>query len=333
MAALPQTQRAMVYGTGKHHMSMREGVPVPAPTAKQLLVRVHAASVNPVDYKLPTLPLMGWILKGKGVGLDFSGVVERVGASVAGFAPGDRVFGKAGGTIAEFTVADASAVAKVPAGVTHAEAAALPVISLTGLQALEDHGFRPGDRVLVAGASGGTGSVGVQLAKCLGASFVAGICSGANAPLVKSLGADEVADYTKGDKVLEEQLAAWAPFDMCYDCVTSPEDKNYEGVSRKVLKRGGMHVQINGSAADFTRSILSKLLRINLQRRNFAIFLARNDGPGLARIVDWVASKKMKVIIDSQVPFTEAGVHSAFDKLKSRRTKGKIVVGVLPDAA
>jgi NADPH:quinone reductase-like Zn-dependent oxidoreductase len=328
--SLPSAMRAVVYsGTGKHYMSMRD-VPVPPPGPKQVLVRVHSAGINPVDYKLPTFPVISWLLRGKGVGLDFSGVVERCGADAGGFAPGDRVYGNCQGALAQFAVADATAVAKLPASISHADAASLPTVALTGMQSLLEHGFRAGDRVLIPGASGGTGASGVQLAKALGASHVTGVCSGANVELVRSLGADAVLDYTKGDKVLAEELASHAPYDICYDTVTSPEDTNYEPLSRKVLKRGGMHVAINGGAGDWTRALLSAATGLKLQRKDYALVLKHPDAAQLAQVAAWVTEGKLRPLLDARFPFTEEAVHAAFDKLKGRRTKGKLVVDIVP---
>jgi NADPH:quinone reductase-like Zn-dependent oxidoreductase len=329
--SLPAAMRAVVYsGTGKHHMTMRDAVPVPAPGPKQVLVRVHAAGINPVDYKLPTLPIVGWLLRGKGVGLDFSGVVERCGSDAGDLRAGDRVYGNCSGALAQYAVADASAVAKLPPSISHADAASLPTVALTGMQCLLEHGFRPGDRVLIPGASGGTGAAGVQIAKALGASHVTGVCSGANAELVRSLGADAVLDYTKGEKVLAEELAAHAPFDIAYDTVTSPEDTNYEPLARKVLKRGGMHVAINGGGADWTRALLSAATGMNLQRRDYALVLKHPDAAQMAQVASWVTEGKLKPLVDTRFPFTEEAVHAAFDKLKGRRTKGKLVVDIVP---
>ena len=330
-AAVPKTMKAVLYdSSGPHSMRLAPAAPVPSPGPAQLLVRVSAASINPVDYKLPKLPIVGWLLKGKGVGLDFAGTVEAVGASApGGFAPGDRVFGNCSGALAEFAVADAKAVAKVPPAVPLRDAASLPTVALTGMQSLLDNGFKAGDRVLIAGASGGTGACGVQLAKCLGASHVTGICSAANAPLVRSLGADLAADYTRGEAALLAELKAQPPYDMCYDCVTSPEDTNYEPLSRQVLKPGAMHVAINGSGGDWTRALLGKALGLNLQRRHYALVMKRTDGAQLAQVAGWVAEGKLKALLDGPgFSLTEADVKAAFDKLKGRRTKGKLVFNI-----
>lgn len=264
------------------------------------------------------------------LGRDFSGVVART--SSPEFAVGDRVFGNcltAG--VAEYTVADASAIAKLPDSASHAEAASLPVAVLTGLQAFVEHGkLKAGDKVLIPGASGGTGSLGVQLAKCLGASLVAGICSKANAELVKSLGADVVVDYAEGEEAMEKALQGTAPFDLTYDCVTSPEDTNYELLSRKLLKPGGMHVAINGADSDWMRLIFSTRCGLNLHRKDYRLFTSHPSGEQLTQVMGWIGEGKLKPLLDSRVPFEEAAVLDAYARLKGRRVKGKLVVDIVP---
>ena len=329
MSTLPATMRAVVYdGSGPHHMKLKADAPVPKPGATQVLVRVAAAAINPIDYKLGSMPVVGWLLRGRGVGLDFSGTVEAAGASVSAFRPGDRVFGNGGGTLAEFALAEAADIAKVPASVTHADAASLPLVGLTSLQALELGGCKPGARVLIPGATGGTGSLGVQIAKCLGAAHVTGVCSAANAPLARDLGCDAVADYAQGPEALRAAVEAHGPYDVVYDTVTSPEDPDYGPLARAVLKPGGMHVAINGSAGDWTRSLLSKATGLGLQRKQYALLLKKNDGAGVARLAAWLEAKQLRPLLDSTHALTEEGVQAAFAKLKSRRAKGKIVVTI-----
>ena len=260
---------------------------------------------------------------------DCSGVVVR--SNAPGFAVGDRVFGNSvSASLAEYALADAAGLAKLPAAVSHADAAALPVAGLTALQGLKDHGaLKAGDKVLIPGASGGTGSIGVQVAKCLGAGLVAGVCSGANADVVKRLGADVVADYKAGDEALEAALRPSAPFDVTYDCVTSAEDPSYEPLSRKLLKPGGMHVAINGVDGDWMRLIGTTRLGINMHRKDFRLFTSHPDGEQLAQLAAWVAEGKLKVLLEARVAFEEGAVLAAYDKLKARRTKGKLVVDVV----
>ena len=263
------------------------------------------------------------------LGRDFSGVV--VCTLSPDFAVGDRVYGNTlTASVAEYAVADASAITKLPAAASHADAASLPVAGLTGMQAFLEHGkLKAGDKVLIPGASGGTGSLGVQIAKCLGASVVAGVCSAANAELVKSLGADVVADYAKGEAAMEEALRASGPYDMTYDCVTSPDDPSYEPLSRKLLKPGGMHVAINGVDGDWMRLIFTTRCGISMHRKDFRLFVSQPDSAQLKQMIDWVVEGKLKPQLDSHVPFEEAAVLAAYDRLKGRRVKGKLVVDIV----
>jgi NADPH:quinone reductase-like Zn-dependent oxidoreductase len=178
----------------------------PVPADDEVLVRVRAASVNPVDwYGVMGRPYVGrmgmGLLKPKshGVGVDFAGMVEAVGAGIAQFRPGDDVFGRASGAFAELVSVPEDRAVPKPANVTFEEAAAAPVAAITALQGLRDKGgLEPGQKVLVNGASGGVGTFAVQIAKGLGAEVTA-VCSTRNVELVGSLGADHVVDYTRED--------------------------------------------------------------------------------------------------------------------------------------
>lgn len=178
----------------------------PAIADDEVLLRVHASSVNPVEwysvYGPPFVRLVSRQLrrpKDTSLGLDVAGTVEAVGAAVTGFVPGDDVFGGSGAAWAEEAAAPAAKLARKPAGVSFEEAAATPVAGLTALQALRRHGgVQPGQKVLINGASGGVGTYAVQIAKALGADVTA-VCSTRHAELARSLGADRVVDYTRED--------------------------------------------------------------------------------------------------------------------------------------
>jgi NADPH:quinone reductase-like Zn-dependent oxidoreductase len=171
----------------------------------QVLVRVHASSVNPVEWYGVSGPYFARIGNGmrrpkdQTVGADLAGTVDAVGRNVTQFEPGDEVFGVSGGSWAEYTIAREERLAKKPANLSFEEAAAVPVAAVTALQALRDKGrVEPGQKVLVNGASGGVGTFAVQLAKLLGAEVTA-VCSSGNVEQARSLGADRVVDYTKED--------------------------------------------------------------------------------------------------------------------------------------
>src|SRR5687767_13710118 len=184
----------------------------PVAADDEVLVRVHAASLNILDwYGISGLAIgrIGGGLrrpKDPRVGVDFAGVVEGVGANVKLFKPGDEVYGGRGGSFAEYvTIREQRGIAPKPASVTFEQAATVPVAGLTALQGLRDKGqIQPGQKVLINGASGGVGTFAVQIAKALGAE-VTGVCSTRNVDLVRSLGADHVIDYTQEDFTRSDQ--------------------------------------------------------------------------------------------------------------------------------
>jgi NADPH:quinone reductase-like Zn-dependent oxidoreductase len=204
----PKTMRAVVhksYGRpGPRALDLAE-VDVPVPEDDQVLVRVHASSVNPVEWYGVTGPYFARIGAGlrrpkdPRLGADLAGVVQAVGRDVRGLQPGDEVFGTGSGAWAEYAVARESRLGRKPADVSFEEAASVPVAGLTALQALRDHGHvEPGQKVLINGASGGVGTFAVQLAKAFGADVTA-VCSTRNVEQAWALGADRVVDYTTQD--------------------------------------------------------------------------------------------------------------------------------------
>src|SRR3954471_22427504 len=182
-------------------------MPRPEPADDEVLVRVHASSINRSDYYslggagVLMRPMIGGFLRPKGerIGGDFAGVAEAVGKTVTDIHPGDEVFGSRTGALAEYVSAK-TAVARKPPNLSFEEAAAVPGAALTALEALRDYGdLEPGQRVLVNGASGGVGSFAVQLAKALGAAHVTAVCSTGNVEAARRAGADRVVDYTSED--------------------------------------------------------------------------------------------------------------------------------------
>src|SRR5256886_8919960 len=219
----------------------------PVPNDDQILVRVRAASVNPYDWHF--VEGTPYVMRAMGVGLrkpkdirlgvDFAGTVEAVGKNVTQFKPGDEVFGGRGGAFAEYVCRRATgAIALKPANVTFEQAAALNIAGITALQGIRDKGkVQAGQKVLINGASGGVGTFAVQIAKSFGAN-VTGVCSTRNVDLVKSLGADQVIDYTKEDFTKGNER-----YDVILDNVgTGHSLSEY----RKVLAPEGKYVQIGG---------------------------------------------------------------------------------------
>jgi len=239
------------YG-GPEVLRFREDVPEPVVEPGKLLIDIHAATVNPVDWKIMSggrqkqMPLqMPFVL-----GVDLSGVVREVGTGVEGFAPGDDVWAVVNqdqpGGYQEVNAVDAAVVAKKPVNVNHVQAAALALTGLTAMVAIDDTaGLKAGESILVQGGAGGVGSFAIQAAKALGAEVYA-TCSARNVDYVTSLGADHVIDYTKGDF-----RNAVSGVDVVFDTVGNASPGVHEA-SFDVLKPGGRLAWIAGQPADFT---------------------------------------------------------------------------------
>ena len=300
-------------------------------------MKVHAAALNPVDYKKPSItPLPSWTLGNKPIGQDFSGVVVGTsGGTTTPFKEGDAVFGTTHYCLAEYLICKCTDAALKPASLTHAQAASLVTIAQTGLQALRKvPSLKEGGRVLVIGASGGCGLAGVQLARAqVGPSGkVIGVCSGASAPLVQSLGVtDALLDYTNTAGFMEG-LKEWGPFDIVYDTVSSWEATDTLGgtpYAQAVTPHlasgvGAKVVAINGT----TRQWVGALLGWS-GSSTYELFMQEPSQGDLGTTVDLVEKGALKPVIDSQHPFTQAGCEAAYARLKSRRAQGKVVVDVV----
>src|SRR5215831_13724784 len=227
-----------------------EDVQKPAPDDDQILVKVHAVSVNPYDWHF--VEGTPYFMRAIGVGLrkpkdirlgvDFAGTIEAVGKNVSQYKPGDEVFGGRDGAFAQYVCRRAvGAVALKPAGLTFEQAAAINIAGITALQGVRDKGkVQPGQKVLINGASGGVGTFAVQIAKSYGAD-VTGVCSARNVELVQSLGADHVIDYTKED---------FTKGDQKYDVILDNVANHSLSDCRRVLTPNGIYVMIGGGGAN-----------------------------------------------------------------------------------
>ena len=244
----------------------------PAPIKGQVLVKIGAAAINPVDYKAPKLIL------GNVAGLDFSGTIEAIGEGVGEFKVGDVVYGTTLGSLADRALVDATSMSLAPKGLSMVEAAAMPVTYLTSYQALTKYGsLKKGGRVLVIGSSGGCGTAALQLARHMGASEVVGVCSSKNADYCIQHGATRVVDYTK--QTITDAFANATDdqkFDVIYDCATnSGAGEDYKPSAIPLLCEGGgdsgrgpgQYVAINGAAGMWIR------LATNGQKANEHLFL------------------------------------------------------------
>mmetsp|Transcript_42186 Transcript_42186/g.77113 ORF Transcript_42186/g.77113 Transcript_42186/m.77113 type:complete len:320 (-) Transcript_42186:210-1169(-) len=294
----------------------------------EILIKVKSAAVNPVDYKLPRL------VAGKVVGLDVSGVVEKLGADVKDFQVGDDIFGRAmnskgtiSGSLADYTLANMEEVAKKPKWLPFDHAAALPTAYLTGIQSLRAGNVKEGSSVLVIGASGGCGIAGVQLAKAMGASRIVGICSGKNFEFVREMSRIEevenleLVNYTDEDAMNNFKEKNVGKFDCIYDTATgSRKGEDYVPTMTKLLEeKTGEYVQINGSPSDWKRHFMGKMP----PQRTFILTESKGKAD-LEEIVSLLESSSVKSHLDMNF-FDEKGVNEGFEQLKGRRTKGKIV--------
>lgn len=301
----------------------------------QVLVRVHAAGLDRGTWHI----MMGqpYLMRLAGFGLrkpkditlgsDVAGVVESVGRQVTGFQPGDKVFGTCLGTgngsFAEYATARANKLAHMPANASFEQAAAVPVSALTALQALRDHGrVQPGQRVLIIGASGGVGTFAVQIAKALGAT-VTGVCSTAKLDFVRSLGADEVIDYTKTDITDTSKR---------YDLVLDIGGNRPVSQLRHVLTDSGTLVFVGGEDGDqWTGGMgrqLSAMLTSRFISQRIVMFICNENSKDLDVVAQLIEAGKLTPAIDRIYPL--AAVPDAMRDLEAGRVRGKVVVAVSP---
>ena len=304
-----------------------EDVEKPTVAANQVLVKVHAASVNPLDWHyLRGTPYIVRIDAGIGtpndprLGVDFAGTVEAVGSDVKRFKPGDEVFGGRTGAFGEYvTVREDRVVVLKPTNVTFDQAAAVPIAGITALQALRDKGrVQPGQRVLINGASGGVGTFAVQIAKAYGAE-VTGVCSTRNVELVRSLGADHVIDYTREDFTRGE-----ARYDLIVDMVGNHPLLEY----RRVMNPKGVLVVVGGPSDDPWLGPLGTLLKALMLSpfvsQNFVPFLAELNPADLTILRDLMQTGKVKAVVDRRYPLSE--VPAALGYVEAGHARGKVVI-------
>lgn len=303
-----------IYEYGNADVLKYETADVPEISPDDVLIKVHYTSVNPMDWKLRAgymkdfLPLkMPAIL-----GIDVAGNIEKVGSNVKNFKVGDKVYSRAdfsrGGSYAEYVAVNATQVGHAPNTIPLKEAAAMPVVFGTAYNAIVDIAkIRPGQKVLITGASGGVGSAAVQIAKSMGA-YVIGTTSKPNMDMVKSLGADEVIDYTDGD----------------FSKKVKDLDAVLDTVGGETLTKAYGTVRKNGilvTTAAQPDELIGKKYGITATGMR-----AKTDGARLDEIAKMVDSGKLKVVIDKEFPLSE--IRAAHELSQSGRAKGKIILKV-----
>src|SRR5438132_96183 len=302
----------------------------PVPKDGEILVKIHAASANPLDWHLmrgaPFLArLAGGLRKPKDprLGADIAGRVESVGNNVTQFQPGDEVFGAWTGSFAEYAAVPENRVALKPTNSSFEEAAAVPVAAITALQGLRDKGqIHSGQKVLVNGASGGVGTFAVQIAKVFGAE-VTGVCSTRNVDLVRSIGADRVVDYSKEDFTRGGQK-----YDVIYDTVGNRSLSDL----RRVLRPNGIAVLIGGGGPEAGNWIghlgdpVKAFFYSPFVSQKFTFFLAKIRKEDLTLMRELMEAGKVKPVIDRT--FTLDQAPEAIRYLEKGHARGKVVITV-----
>ena len=322
-----ELMKAIVYRCyGSPDVLEFEDVEKPTPADNEVLVKVHAASVNPLDWHYmrgsPYLMRLGTGLgapKDSRLGVDFAGTVEAVGKNVTRFKPGDEVFGGRSGAFAEYVIVpDDRALALKPSNVTFEQAASAPIAAITALQALRDKGqLKPGQKVLINGASGGVGTFAVQIAKSFGAE-VTGVCSTRNVEMVRSIGADHVVDYTKEDYTESGQL---------YDLIIDNVGNHSLLANRRVLNPDGIFVIIGGPKGNWLAPLMNPIKALMLSPfvgQEFVMLLAKMDKDDLTILGNLMEAGKVTAVIDRRYRLSE--VPAAIRYSEEGHARGKIVI-------
>jgi len=309
----------VIHEYGSADVLRYEEVEAPKIKPSELLVKVHAAAVNPVDWKIRKGMLK--IITGNKfpmiLGFDLAGVVLEVGSQVSNFRVGDEIYGSLsvpGGAYAQLAAVPQNVAAAKLKNISFEEAAALPVAALTALQSLRDKAnIQSGQSVLINGASGGVGIFAVQIAKALGTE-VTGVCSGKNFDFVKSLGADVLIDYTQQDFTQNQ-----TQYDIILDAVGKQTFDN----CKKVLKSKGVYVTTLPNLQNIVSIGLTSLF--GSQKAKF--ILAQPNTADLLYLNELIETGKLRVVIDCTYPLQELA--AAHQYSESERAKGKIAINCL----
>ena len=314
-------------GAGSADVLHLRQIEKPAVTNDRVLVKVHAASVNPADYHMVhgalIVSVIGKLLRQSRPspirGLDVAGVVEAVGKDVMNLRPGDEVFGMGTGTWAEYATGTERSLVAKPAQLSFVEAGATCVAALTALQGLRDHGeVRPGQRVLIYGAGGGVGTFAVQIAKALGA-HVTAVTGTRNMDLVRPLGADELVDYTKEDVAKHR-----ARYDMILDVAATRSLRDLRGM----LVPGGTLVCAGAAKRGDWLGILARLLamlfRSRVLRQRVVFYIASTRREDLVYLTELIEAGQLRPTIDRTYPLEEG--REAVRYAMSGQARAKVVI-------
>lgn len=326
--------KALVYeGYGSPEILRYQDIEKPMPGEHEVLIRVRAASINPLDWKIMKGgPWLVRTLLGIGKpkirrpGVDVAGQIEAIGKSVSEFQPGDEVFGTCMGAFAEYATSSSvlgikSALVKKPANVTFEQAASAPVAALTALQGLRDKGrIQSGEKVLINGAAGGVGTFAVQMAKLFGA-HVTGVCSTANVEMVRSIGADRVIDYTQNDFTESGER-----YKLFLDCVGN----RALSACRRVLNSKGILVMVgapdDGRAMGLVGRLTGALVWSWFGAKKMIFFIARMNDEDLRTVGELMSGGKVTPVVGKRYRLSEAS--EAFRYMEKGHARGKVVIVV-----
>lgn len=324
--------KAIVYQNfGSPDVLRCEEIPKPTPGDNEVLIKIHAASINPLDWKvMKGGPFIVRILLGLGKpkikrpGVDVAGQVEAVGRNVTQFKPGDEVFGTCRGAFAEYATSESvmgmkSVLVIKPGNVTFEQAASAPVAALTALQGLRDKGrIQPKQKVLINGAAGGVGTFAVQIARSFGAN-VTGVCSTKNVDMVRSIGADRIIDYTQ-----EDFTKSGERYDVIFDCVGN----HSLSACRRALNSHGRLIIVGAPDDAPLLGLLARLIGALVLSRcvsqKMVFFIAKVNKEDLTIIGEFMSSGKVTPVIDRAYRLSEAP--EAFRYMEAGHARGKVLI-------
>lgn len=321
-----QTMKAVVQeGGGSADVLHVRDIPRPELMEGRVLVRMRAASVNALDWHSAhgglLMEIAAKVMRSKDQpvrGVDLAGTVEAVGPNVTRFKPGDEVFGGAPASFAEYVRAREDSLLLKPSGLSFEQAATVNVAGRTALQGLRDHAqIKPGQRVLIHGAGGGVGTFAVQIAKALGA-HVTAVTGPRNVDMIKSLGADEVIDYTKEDFTRRPER---------YDAVFDIAATRSLSALRRVLMPNGIFVQVGAAKSGWIGvfgRILGVMLRKRVLRQRVTFFMAGGGPEDLVFLKDLIESGKLRPVVERTYPLAEA--REAVRYVGTGRARAKVVI-------
>jgi NADPH:quinone reductase-like Zn-dependent oxidoreductase len=320
--------KAIVYHRSSSGETLKlKEIEKPRPADDEVLIKVHAASVNPFDSHTLRHSLLRRVvssiskLKVTRPGRDVAGQVEAIGRNITQFKVGDEVFGTCNGAFAEYACGRESAFAIKPPNVSFEQAASLPIAGLTALQGLRDKArIQPDQKILINGASGGVGTFAVQIAKTLGAE-VTGVCSTKNLEMVRSIGANRVIDYTQ-----EDFTSQGRHYGVIFDLVANHSFSQL----RRALTRDGIYIGAGVLGIDSMMKVLTDQITTSVRSpfvsQKFQSLMARLNQKDLADLASLVAEGKVRPIIDRRFALNE--VPDAVHYLELRHTSGKVIINV-----